>query len=237
MIITLKLVGTFKETKININTSINTNDVSIVNIFNYLMENNLSYDEVSKLMFINNGTNISNDIDYKLSNESIIHIFINDIDIKKELLKHIFNTEDIKEEYDDNHFESNDNHSEYKSDSEYESDSESNHSESESNDNHSDFNDNIIKLFSDNDFTYLLKICLTKPDLINKVSSYLSNGNITTEIKTISENDFKYNDTYLQLVELLNKLNITKDEIEMKSVVEHFDGNLNLSLRYLLTKY
>lgn len=233
MIITLKLVGTFKETKININTSINTNDVSIVNIFNYLMENNLSYDEVSKLMFINNGTNISNDIDYKLSNESIIHIFINDIDIKKELLKHIFNTEDIKEEYDDNHFESNDNHSEYKSDSEYESDSESNHSDS----NHSDFNDNIIKLFSDNDFTYLLKICLTKPDLINKVSSYLSNGNITTEIKTISENDFKYNDTYLQLVELLNKLNITKDEIEMKSVVEHFDGNLNLSLRYLLTKY
>ena len=229
MIITLKLVGTFKETKININTSINTNDVSIVNIFNYLMENNLSYDEVSKLMFINNGTNISNDIDYKLSNESIIHIFINDINIKKELLKHIFNTEDIKEEHDDNQFDSNH--------SEYESDSESNHSESESNDNHSDFNDNIIKLFSDNDFTYLLKICLTKPDLINKVSSYLSNGNITTEIKNIDENDFKYNDTYLQLVELLNKLNITKDEIEMKSVVDHFDGNLNLSLRYLLTKY
>jgi hypothetical protein len=212
MIITLKLVGTNKETNININnnnnTSINNNDVSIVDIFNYLMENNLSYDEVSKLMFINNGTNISNDINYKLTNESIIHIFINDFDIKKELLKYIFNKEDIKEEHDDNNFDDNDNQN--------------------------DSNDNIIKLFSDNDFTYLLKICLTKPDLINKVSSYLLNGNITTEIKTINDNDFKYNDIYLQLVELLNKLNITKDEIEMKSVVQHFDGNLNLSLRYVL---
>jgi hypothetical protein len=208
MIITLKLVGTNKEINININTSID--NASIVDIFNYLMENNLSYDEVSKLMFINNGTNISNDTNYKLTNESIIHIFINDFDIKKELLKYIFNKEDIKEEHDDNHFDD---------------------------DNQNDSNDNIIKLFSDNDFTYLLKICLTKPDLINKVSSYLLNGNITTEIKTISDNDFKYNDIYLQLVELLNKLNITKDEIEMKSVVQHFDGNLNLSLRYLITKY
>lgn len=208
MIITLKLVGTNKEINININTSID--NASIVDIFNYLMENNLSYDEVSKLMFINNGTNISNDTNYKLTNESIIHIFINDFDIKKELLKYIFNKEDIKEEHDDNHFDD---------------------------DNQNDSNDNIIKLFSDNDFTYLLKICLTKPDLINKVSSYLLNGNITTEIKTINDNDFKYNDIYLQLVELLNKLNITKDEIEMKSVVQHFDGNLNLSLRYLITKY
>uniref|UniRef100_A0A6C0HUG9 Uncharacterized protein n=1 Tax=viral metagenome TaxID=1070528 RepID=A0A6C0HUG9_9ZZZZ len=211
MIITLKLVGTNKETNINITSNTSIDDVSIVDIFNYLMENNLSYDEVSKLMFINNGTNISNDTNYKLTNESIIHIFINDFDIKKELLKYIFNKEDIKEEHDDNNFDDNDN------------------------DNHS--NDNIIKLFSDNDFTYLLKICLTKPDLINKVSSYLLNGNITTEIKTINDNDFKYNDIYLQLVELLNKLNITKDEIEMKSVVQHFDGNLNLSLRYLITKY
>ena len=223
MIITLKLVGTNKETNINITSNTSIDDVSIVDIFNYLMENNLSYDEVSKLMFINNGTNISNDTNYKLTNESIIHIFINDFDIKKELLKYIFNKEDIKEEHDDNHFDDNDNHSN-QSDNENENDS-----------NHS--NDNIIKLFSDNDFTYLLKICLTKPDLINKVSSYLLNGNITTEIKTINDNDFKYNDIYLQLVELLNKLNITKDEIEMKSVVQHFDGNLNLSLRYLITKY
>ncbi len=69
MIITLKLVGSNEETKISINTSINDDEVSIVDVFNYLMENNLSYDEVSKLMFINNGTNISNDTNYKLNNE------------------------------------------------------------------------------------------------------------------------------------------------------------------------
>jgi len=239
MIITLKLVGTNKETNININSN-NTsiNNISIVDIFNYLMENNLSYDEVSKLMFINNGTNISNDTNYKLTNESIIHIFINDNDIKKELLKYIFNKEDIKEDHADNHFDDNDNHSNQSDNDNDNQNDNTNDNQNDSNQNDSNHsNDNIIKLFSDNDFTYLLKICLTKPDLINKVSSYLLNGNITTEIKTVSDNDFKYNDIYLQLVELLNKLNITKDEIEMKSVVQHFDGNLNLSLRYLITKY
>ncbi len=226
MIITLKLVGSNQETNININN--NDDEVSIVDIFNYLMENNLSYDEVSKIMFINNGTNISNDTNYKLGNESIIHIFINDIDIKNELIKHIFNKDECDEEYYDTNNHSNDN----------QNDNNQNDNQNDNNDNQNDNqNDNIIKLFSDNDFTYLLKICLTKPDLINKVSSYIMNGNITTEIKIIDEYDFKYNDIYLQLVELLNKLNITKDEIEMKSVVQHFEGNLNLSLRYLITKY
>ncbi len=227
MIITLKLVGSNEETKISINNI--DNEISIVDVFNYLMENNLSYDEVSKLMFINNGTNISNDTNYKLNNESIIHIYINDIDIKNELMKHIFN----KDECNDN----NTHHTDNQNDNNQNDNNQNDNNQNDNNQNDNNQNDNIIKLFSDNDFTYLLKICLTKPDLINKVSSYIINGNITTEIKIIDENDFKYNDIFLQLVELLKKLNITKDEIEMKSVMQHFEGNLNLSLRYLITKY
>ncbi len=139
-------------------------------------------------------------------------------------MKHIFN----KDECNDNNTHHTDNQND---------NNQNDNNQNDNNQNDNNQNDNIIKLFSDNDFTYLLKICLTKPDLINKVSSYIMNGNITTEIKIIDEYDFKYNDIYLQLVELLNKLNITKDEIEMKSVVQHFEGNLNLSLRYLITKY
>ena len=77
MIIRLKLVGTNDET----NITIDKDEVSVIDIFNYLMENDLSYDEVSKLMFIHNGKNISNDTNYKLNDYNIIHIFVNDIHI------------------------------------------------------------------------------------------------------------------------------------------------------------
>jgi hypothetical protein len=203
MNIILKLVGSNEEANININKD----EASIVDIFNYLMENNLSYDEVSKLMFIHNGKNISDDIDYIINDTNIIHIFINEIDVKNELCKHIFNNE-VKEELD---------------------------FEKLSIDETIKHNEEIIKLFSDDDFTYLLKICLTKPELINKVSGYLSNGNITNEIKNTTEIDFKYNDVYLQLIGILEKINVKKDESEIKSVIQHFNGCLNLSLRCLLT--
>jgi hypothetical protein len=206
MIFRLKLVGSNDET----NIIIDNDEVSIVDIFNYLMENNLSYDEVSKIMFIHNGKNISNDTNYILNENDIIHIFTNNVKVKNELNKYIFNKE--LEEQDDIEFEKL------------------------SIEETIQHNDEIIKLFSDTDFTYLLKICLTKPELINKVSCYLSNGDITTEIKH-TDIDFKYNDVYLQLIEILEKINIKKDESEIKSVIQHFNGCLNLSLRYLLTKY
>ena len=203
MIIILKLVGSNEEANINIDKEI----ASIVDIFNYLMENNLSYDEVSKLMFIHNGKNISDDIDYIINDTNIIHIFINEIDVKNELCKHIFNNE-VKEELD---------------------------FEKLSIDETIKHNEEIIKLFSDKDFTYLLKICLTKPELINKVSSYLSNGNITTEIKKIQDDEFKHPEIYTKLVQLLETINVEKDESEIKSVIQHFNGSLNLSLRCLLS--
>jgi len=214
MIIKLKLVGNNEETNIHIDKDTFT----ITDIFNYLMEHDLSFNEVSKIMFIHNGKDISNDTNIIVEENINIHLFVRDIKVKNELLIHIFNKE--------TNFLEVENYS--------------NESTEEDVNKH---NKSIIELFNDNDFTYLLKICLTKPDLINKVSSYLLNGDITTEIKKINIDDFSYeyyNDTYLQLNEILNKHNLLinkKTELEIKSTIQHFGGNLNLSLRYLLTKY
>jgi hypothetical protein len=221
MIIKLKLVGNNEET----NIEIDKHAICITDIFNYLMEHDLSFDEVSKIMFINNGKDISNETNMKFSVAEgfslNIHLFVRDNNVKNELLKHIFNN-NLNDTFD------------YSNDSNDDNDDINKLSIEDINKN----NDAIVELFNDNDFTYLLKICLTKPDLINKVSSYLLNGNITLEIKNIdTDESFKYNETYLQLVELLTKLNINKTELEMKSTINHFEGNLNLSLRYLLTKY
>jgi hypothetical protein len=198
MQIKLKLVGSSEECFIDIDKT----ELTLSDIYNYLIENNLSYDEVSKMMFIHNGEHISNIINI-IDEQITIHIFIKDIDIKNELIKNIFNADSI-ESYSDS----------------FEVDNKK--------------NDEIIKLFSDNDFTYILKLCIDKPDLINTVLNYLLNGNITTEINKIKNEEFKYNDMYVHLVELLNKLNINKDENELKSIIQHFEGNLNLSLRYVL---
>ncbi len=205
MIIRLKLVGSNEETDININSDRYT----ITDIFNYLMEHNLSYDEVSKIKFFCNGKNISNDINtINIVAEDIIpkiHMYVNDDFIKNELIKYIFNNE-VKEDYEELTSEENNKH-----------------------------NEEIIKLFSDSDFTYLLKICLTKPELINKVSSYISNGNITTEIKNIQNDEFKYPEIYIKIINILEKLNIFKNELEIKSIINHFEGNINLTLRFVFS--
>jgi hypothetical protein len=96
-------------------------------------------------------------------------------------------------------------------------------------------NSKIIELFLDEDFTYLLKICLNKPELLNKVTSYITNGNISFEIKDINKEDFKYQKEYQELQELLNKVNIDiNNEILLMSVLQHFEGNLNLALRLII---
>ncbi len=216
MIINLKLVGNNEEIPITINKE----HFCITDIFNYLMEHDLSFNEISKIMFIHNGKDITNYTDTIIIEDNVnIHLFVRDIKVKEELLKNIFNKE--------THFLEVENYSNESTDDNQELSTEDVNKHNES----------IVELFNDNDFTYLLKICLTKPDLINKVSSYLLNGNITMEIKKINDDEFKYHETYLQLIELLNKLNINNTELEMKSTIQHFEGNLNLSLRYLLTKY
>ncbi len=209
--VSLKLVGNNQELLFHINKS----QINILDVFSYLMEKGLSFDEISKIMFVHKGKNISDDINtiYIGTNEDplIIHMFSNQIDIRDEIIKCIFSNI-------------------HNSDTESESEDDNEELSPEELDKN---NLKTIELFSDKDFTYLLKICLNKPELLNKVSNYINHGNITTEIKEIKEEDFKYQKEELELEELLKKLDIN---INTMAILHHFEGNINLSLRYIITK-
>jgi hypothetical protein len=208
--ISLKLVSNDIDKLININKD----SITMLDIFSYLMENGMLMTEISQIMFINNGKNITNDV-LTLFNGTdkhplIIHMFTNKLEIKNEIIKHIFMNDAPPYEVINSH-------------------------EEEINTIVSKNNIKTIELFADKDFVYLLNICHNKPELINTVSSYLTNGTITNfEIKDI--NNFNYENEFIKLVELLNSINKQFDENELKSIIQHFEGNLNLSLRYILNK-
>ena len=98
-----------------------------------------------------------------------------------------------------------------------------------------DINLKTLELFQEPDFKELLRIVITKPHLLNKVSSYIANGDISSEIE-ISYDIVDYNTEYLQIIELLNSIEIDYDKhnIMIKSTIKHFNGHINLSLRYIL---
>lgn len=80
----------------------------------------------------------------------------------------------------------------------------------------------------------LLHICVQKPSLLNKVNSYLQSGNIESpiDIVNIDEDTFTYNSEF----EYINT-NFSQycwDHNMIKSVLDHYKGHLNLSIRYLI---
>jgi len=232
--VSLKLVGNTNDILIHINK----NTIEIFDIFNYLMEKGLSFDEISKIMFVHKGKNITNDKHATYSGTEddplIIHLFTNLADIKDEIIKCIYSN--ITEDNDIPDYCPLDHENKQSKDESMTVDNDDYDEISQE-----DMNKNNLKtveLFSDKDFAYLLKIFLNKPELINKLSSYIINGNISFEIKEINKDDFKYQKEYLELLELLNKLNINMDnEIFGISVLQHFEGNLNLTLRYIINKF
>jgi hypothetical protein len=238
----LKLVGNNHDLLININK----NSINIFDVFNYLMKKGLSFDEISKIMFVNKGKNITDDTETLYTNTEddplIIHMFTQCANVKDEIIKCVYSsyqqeTSNNKETEDELDESKSEDESEDKSDDESE-DNNNEVSQEEINKN----NLKTVELFLDKDFTYLLKVCLNKPELLNKVSNYITNGNISFEIKEINKEDFKYQKEYTELIELLNKLdidpkghiNIINNEILVMSVLQHFEGNINLSLRYII---
>jgi hypothetical protein len=217
--VSLKLVGNYNEIIINYEK----NEITILDIFNYLLRNDLSFNEISKITFIHNGKNITDDtcVKYKGTEDEpfILHMYTNSSDVKVEILKNIYNyNQDKLDEIELSDDISNTN--------------DINITPEEINKQ----NDEIIKLFSDKDFTYLLNICLEKPELLNTVTSYITNGNINFKIKTLEQDEeFNYPNEHLKILELLSQLNINIDDNNyIKSIIQHFEGHLNLSLRYIL---
>jgi hypothetical protein len=240
--VSLKLVG------YNIDKSIkfDKENITILDVFSYLLNNEMLFNEISQIMFINNGKNINNNTTeiYTGTDEYplVIHMFTNNFKKKKEVIKHIFNNEETELP---KNFESGDSLMIPES---------SNLSESSDSPNvefHDTYNDyeeitqeetnqnnlKLIELFSDKDFVYLLNILINKPELINKASSYILNGSIINNFEIKEFNDeFKYDNQLTQILELLNKLNKEYNENELKFIINKFEGNLNLSLRYILNK-
>jgi hypothetical protein len=211
----LKLVSNSIEKLININKS----SINIRDIFSYLISNEMLFTEIEQITFINNGKNITKDIHMLLKGTKedpvIIHMYTTNLKLKEEILKRVFLY----------------NHSD-KEDNEEDEEDEEKISPEEQNDN----NLKTIKLLSDKDFIYLLNIIINKPELINIASSFVINGNIVKKFKIEEiKGEFKYNDELIQIIDLLNKLNKEYDESKLKSIINHFEGNLNLSIRYIIT--
>jgi hypothetical protein len=99
----------------------------------------------------------------------------------------------------------------------------------------SDINKKTIELFQEPDFKELLRIITTKPHLLNKVSAFITSGDIREEIDmsikmfNSEEYEIEYNH-----INLLLDYRYT-DMVKIKSVIKHFNGHINLSLRYILT--
>jgi len=98
----------------------------------------------------------------------------------------------------------------------------------------SKINTNIIEQFKDEDFVNLLRICITKPHLLEVVNSYMSHGNVVKCIDMVEMYDFKYDDIY----NIIRGMNImkTSDDIMLKNVINHFKGHINHCIRYILYK-
>jgi hypothetical protein len=168
------------------------------------------------------GTDLNSDPNkyHKIISNMIIYIFTVDSKLKKELISNLFSSDSnmpgSPPAYEYNLSSSDDDN------------------ESDTDEELTNNNDVPIELFKDNDFRTLLKICLSKPDLINVVSSYLISGNIIEEIKEIELDEFTFNEEYNIINNLLTELNIIKDELEVKQIINHFNGHINLSVRYIL---
>ncbi len=98
-----------------------------------------------------------------------------------------------------------------------------------------DTNTPTINLCKDPDFLTLLRICIEKPEYFNKVANYITNGNISYKIKMIIKEEFTYHKELNDMKTILLNINICRNDILLMSVLQYFEGNINMSLRYIIS--
>ena len=239
---------------------IDQNDSGISNLkYIYLkfMQKGMNIQDLKQIKFISTGSQIKNletNLIDSTEENKIIFIFINDIRIKYELINKIFtnilnlNQKDsnLPQKYENN----NDNFNKTKHSTTVsknlnnlplEDDEEELYNPS--NGEIQEINNKIIDNFKNKDFVNLLRICINKPDLLKMVNAYLVNGDTTENLDDLIINykKFKYIDEYNYIIEFLSNdllIQINADlEEKIKNILDYNNGHLNLTLRYILSKY
>jgi hypothetical protein len=95
----------------------------------------------------------------------------------------------------------------------------------------------IVSDLKDPDFIKLLHICITKPEYLDKAARYITNGTMVDKIDNIDKTEFddKFIMEYDKLVAILSSLDIKIEDKMILSIITYFKGNINLSLRYIIT--
>ncbi len=170
-----------------------------------LASKNIVEEDFNKIKFISNGSTLNNNPDLNLTSQEIPEIVIYLFVTDKELIDKIILNI-------------------YRNDNELESPTEI-----------IDTNTKTIQLFKDPNFLTLLRICINTPEYFNKAANYITNGNISYKIKMINEEDFTYDKEFEELKIMLINVNIFRYDLQLKSILQHFEGNINMSLRYIIS--
>jgi hypothetical protein len=243
MLLILYLVG-YKNNEITINTE--NNNFTLKNIYNYLEEKGIDSSIYLNIKFIYKGAYIN--IDYIFTEDSKIYLFTLDETIKEILLHTVFlNANKIITKNVSNNLLLHETILIETDLPLHETDlPEYTLHETVLIETDLPLHETVLietdlqvnPIFQDSDFITLLKICINRPELLNQVNSYISSGNIVNEIKLLDDiNEFKYN----KELEIILQLEFIKDNkillnlVLLKSICQHFEGNINLIIRYLIS--
>lgn len=182
--------------------------ITLRDIYRYLINKNILLKKLSECKFINSGQVLElNKQSFTIEDTINIYLVIQDAEFKNDVITKLFNI----------------------------------NLESELNDTNEEVEEVEIKTelcdyFKDEDFINLLKIVKTKPKYLQMVSSYLSHGDIIEDINfdDINIDNFNY-DTELNILNDNIRPNIENwDEVKVKKLLINYEGNVNLTSRYIL---
>ena len=212
--------------------------INLKSIYLDFMNKGMSIGDIKKINFIHLAKRVDDlELDLKCSNgkNSILHIYSKNEDIKKEILNKIF-TMIPKSEHNVKQtitISTKLNNLPIEDDEEI--------IETPSEEKIQNINLKIIEKFKDKDFVNLLKICVEKPHLLKAVKSYISHGDVISkpDLENININTSQINYTksleFLKL--LITDMNININIDDTIKILIHFNGHLNLSMRYIFNNY
>jgi hypothetical protein len=100
-------------------------------------------------------------------------------------------------------------------------------------------NSKTEKLLMDEDFRYLIRLYITKPDIFSTFAKYVQHGNVVSSLessKTEKDLSEEEKEKYMNLVLKLKTYNLGISDDKLLSELIRFNGHFNLTLRSLLTK-